>query len=154
MPKGVEKLHATCPKVHFAGKLLIEILSLYIFFRTLREVTLVLRRKIDSNVGENALRASRTFFQEKQILCTKIQLQTIFRLYTKSVRKNEKNYLTGVSNLQSTCPDDRSDEKRNFFLQESPYKFSSFDKRFSKRLINFSQWGCQTAFHVPKGSFF
>ena len=27
----------------------------------------------------------------------------------------EKKRLTGVSNLQSTCPDDRSDEKKTFF---------------------------------------
>ena len=112
VPKGVEKWHPTCPEDHFVGKFLIEILSFYIFFRTLREVNLVLRRKSASRVGETAFRASRKFFQEKQILLKKNQLQTISRLYTKNVRKNEKNYLTGVSNLQSTCTDDRSNEKK------------------------------------------
>ena len=79
VPKGVEKLHPTCPKDHFAGEILIEILSFYIFFRTLREVTLVLRRKSASRVGETAFRASRNFFQEKQILCKKNSVANRFQ---------------------------------------------------------------------------
>ena len=79
VPKGVEKLHPTCPKDHFAGKILIEILSFYIFFRTLREVALVLRRKNASRVGETAIRASRKFFQEKQILCKKKSVANHFQ---------------------------------------------------------------------------
>ena len=113
-------------KIILLENVLIEISSFYIFFRSLSEVILVLRRKSASRVGETAFRASRTFFQEKQILCEKIQLQTIFRLHTKNVRKNEKNYLTGVSNLQPTCTDNRSNEKKTF-LQESLYIFSSFE---------------------------
>ena len=57
------------------------------------------------------------FSRKNRFFVKKIQLQTIFRLYTKNVRKDEKNYLTPVSNWQYTCPDDRSNE--NFFLQES-----------------------------------
>ena len=79
VPKGVEKLHPTCPKDHFAGETLIEILSFYICFRTLREVTLVLRRKSASRVGETAFRASRNFFQEKQILCKKKSVANHFQ---------------------------------------------------------------------------
>ena len=90
MPSGVKKLLPTCPEDHFAGKLLIESLSFYIFFSTLREVTLVSRRKTASRVGETAFRASRNFFKEKQILCKKNSVETIFRLYTKKVQKNEK----------------------------------------------------------------
>ena len=54
------------------------------------------------------------FSRKNRLFVKKIQLQTIFRLYTKNVRKNEKDYLTGVSNRQSTCPDDRSNEKNVF----------------------------------------
>ena len=67
------------------------------------------------------------FSRKNRFFAKKIQLKSFFRLYTKNVRKDEKNYLTGVSNLQSTCIDDRSNEKKTFFLQESLYIFSSFD---------------------------
>ena len=58
----------------------IEILAFYTLFRSLSEIILVLKRKSASSFGETAFRASRNFFQEKQILCMNIRLQTIFRL--------------------------------------------------------------------------
>ena len=53
------------------------------------------------------------FSTKNRFSVKKIQLQTFFRLFTKNVRKNEKNYPTDVSNRQSTCPDNRS--KKFFF---------------------------------------
>ena len=71
----------------------------------------------------------------------------------KTFGRKKKKFLTGVSNLQSRCPDDRSDEK-NFFCRNHCIFLRASNKNFPKRLINFSRRDCQTAFHVPKVSFF
>ena len=63
------------------------------------------------------------FSMKNRFFVKKLQLQNIFRLYTKNVRKNEKNYLTGVSNLQSTCTDDRSNEKKPILPGVTAYFF-------------------------------
>ena len=54
------------------------------------------------------------FFPGKTDSLSENSVANHFKTVDENVRKNEKNYLTGVSNLQSTCPDDRSEEK-NFY---------------------------------------
>ena len=115
VPTAFEKLHPTCPEDRFAGKPSIENLSFYMFLRTLSEESLVIRPKEASSVRETALHVSRFFSWKNKFFVKKVSCKPFSDCGRKMFGRIEKKRLTVVSNLQSTCPDDRSDEKT--FLQ-------------------------------------
>ena len=126
MPTGVKELHPTCPEDLLTGKLLIENKTFYIFFWTLIEEFLVLKPKMPAGLAklhsvypENSSKKNRTFVG-------KFSWKPFSDCRRQMFGRMQKKRLTGVSNLQCICPDDRFD-KKTFFLLESLYFSSSFD---------------------------
>ena len=146
-------MHPTGPEDLSTGKPLFEKLSFYIFFRTLSEEILILKPKMPAGLAKLHSVRPELFSRDSRFFVRKLTCKPFSDCRRKTFGRMKKKYLTGVSNLKSTCPDDRSDEKKTFFAGITVH-FSSSEKKFSERLIKSSRRDRQTAFHVPKGYFF
>ena len=122
VPTAFEKLHPTCPEDFFPGKLLSEILSFYIFFRILSEEILVFRPKLPAGLAKLHSTSPELFSMKNGFFVRKFSCEPFSYCRRKTFGKMKKKYLTGVSNLQYTCPDGLSDEK-SFFAGITVYFF-------------------------------
>ena len=152
MPTAVKKLYPSCPEDPFAGKLLSENLSFYITFRTLSEI-FVFRPKLPTGLAKLHSTCPELFSRKSRFFVRLFSCKPFSDCRRKTFGRMKKIYLTGVSNRQSTCPDDPSNEK-NFFCRNHCIFFRASTKNFLKRPTKFCRRDCQTTFHVPKGSIF
>ena len=126
MRTGVEELHPTCPEDLFTGKPLFENLSFYIFFRTLSEEYLVLKPKMPAGLAKLHSVCPEGFSRKNSFFVGKFSCKPFSDCRRQMIGRMEKKCQTGVSNLQSTCPDDRSDEKNLFCRNRYTFFRASF----------------------------